>query len=485
MAIQRIPLIGDTRARDENWNTDMYLKNCYVEVQSTGGKDEDNFRVVKRPGMREDTDHSQAAAGRGMLVASGNLYVVIANDIYKNGSIIGTNTLATTTGLVSMDIATFGTTTYVLIDDATDVWAVNTSSDAIVKVASSTNPTSNTRVVGIVFLDGYMFVSDNLGNIYNSDLNPDLDTAEPGEDHWDGTQAGSISGSIVRDRGVGIRRHINYIVGLNEESTEVFYNAGTAGGVLAPFQGTPALIGCVDIETAVNCENSLIWVARSRSGQHFVVKMDQYTPVRISTPAVDELLDQEQTNITDAYAFHVRHAGHSFYVLTLPTTIAKTLVYDIDIGGWYEWTSDPGSESYFTGVASAYYIGKMLVLDEDDGKVYQLDSDKYQDRTSDDINVEVRTMTWDGGSFQNKFMYRLNLIGDDPGSTSNVSISYSDDDYNTFSTARTVDLNSNPFLTRLGFFRRRAFKLTHTANTALRLKELETNVKQGHYGYIT
>ena len=78
---------------------------------------------------------------------------------------------------------------------------------------------------------------------------------------------------------------------------------------------------------------------------------------------------------------------------------------------------------------------------------------------------------------------RLELIADEWTSSVNASISWSDDDYVTFNTPRTVDISkTRKVLLRLGAFERRAFKLTNTANSPVRASSLEMNVRRGHYG---
>ena len=70
-------------------------------------------------------------------------------------------------------------------------------------------------------------------------------------------------------------------------------------------------------------------------------------------------------------------------------------------------------------------------------------------------------------------------MGDFTSSSSTISISWSDDDYKTFSTARTVDPVGHMFLRNLGSFRRRAHKISHTANEALRLEGMELEFDLG------
>ena len=67
-------------------------------------------------------------------------------------------------------------------------------------------------------------------------------------------------------------------------------------------------------------------------------------------------------------------------------------------------------------------------------------------------------------------------------SASALTIDWSDDDYNTYGTSRTVDMSDSfPRLVSLGRFHRRTFRLKHTANTALRLEGLELGLYLGKY----
>ena len=76
-----------------------------------------------------------------------------------------------------------------------------------------------------------------------------------------------------------------------------------------------------------------------------------------------------------------------------------------------------------------------------------------------------------------KFWYRLTIWADRPTASSNMSVSWSDDDYQTFNTPITVDLNQDiSCIYRLGQARQRAFKFTYTDNYPMRLKQVEVDI---------
>lgn len=134
-------------------------------------------------------------------------------------------------------------------------------------------------------------------------------------------------------------------------------------------------------------------------------------------------------------------------------------------------------ESYFPAVDYATYQNLDLILHETNGIIYSLDPTIYQDNGVP-INAMPRLPNWDGGNNEHKMASRLRVIGDRV--EADLLVRYYDDDYVTKSTFRRLDMSSQAAqLPRLGSFRRRAYELRHTENTALRIDEIEQDLKQG------
>jgi hypothetical protein len=277
-------------------------------------------------------------------------------------------------------------------------------------------------------------------------------------------------------------------VGFGEDTIEILYDAAnTIGSPFNRFEGMGMLIGCASANSVANCDNALVWIAKSPDGGRFIAKLEGgFDHTRISTTALDAILDKEGANIANSYGFHVRHGGHSFYVLTLPTTAARTFVYQFEEQEWTEWTSDiADTEAFFQCMDSAEIDGKTLLMDDSTGKIYEFNADTFLDNTTgaETIKVQIITAKNDTGTMQNKFMSRLQAIGDLNATTGAISIAWSDDDYKTWSTDRTQDLdNHQSWLSRLGMFKRRAFRIKHENNLPMRLSHLEVNGETGHYG---
>ena len=467
LRISRLALAGEYNNRLGVTTKDRRYKNVMFDI-STNESGEKVVSVVKRPGMSESTAVT-AAAGRGIYHFKSNIYTVIGNKLYKDGVQLGSN-LTNSTGLVHFTEE--HKTDLLIIQDGDKL--IKTNGTTVTELTDAQIPTG--QVDGIVNLNTYVLTMNSDGEIYNSDL----------DDVTNWTSGNFITAKFEPDDGVALLKSRNYVVALGAWSTEFFYDAANASGSpLSPAEGRERAIGCAAGDTVYSEEDIAVWVSRTRTGASQVVTLSGNDIKPLSTPEIDRILIQEETALDAARAFGMRVSGHLLYVLTLPT-LAITLVCDVETGLWGEWTSDPGTESYFTGIGYAYMDGKHYVLDEDNGKVYTMDFDIYQD-DSNDINVEIVTSLWEGGKYdgntaRNKFLHRVTLIGDKQTSTSNVTFQMTTDDYTTWSTARTIDMSKAvPSATQFGKLQRAGFRLQHAANTPFRIQALELAYTLGGY----
>ncbi len=492
MPVGRIPLAGPLGERTPAAGKDVLLKNCYKETvrfvdepmqQEGAAQGQSQVFVEKRPGLKAHQDMSAATTdtGRGCVNWNGAIYSVIGDEIFKDTTDIGQ--IETTSGRVHFDIAIDAESpseNVLVFHDGTTIYAIddeNTFLEIGADKSTDIEALDFTMVPGIVVLDQYVLVMKANGNIYNSTVG---DVTAGYTDF--------LNLEMKLDNGVRIARYINYLVGFGEDTIEILYDAANStGSPFNRFEGMGMLIGCAAANSVANCDNALVWVAKSADGGRFIAKLEGgFDHQRISTTALDAILDKEAGNIGNSYGYHVRHGGHSFYVLTLPTTAARTFVYQFEEDEWTEWTSDiSDTEAFFQCMDSAEVNGKQILLDDSTGKSYEFDAATFQDATTgtETIKVQILTAKIDNGTMQNKFMSRLQAIGDLNSSTGTISIAWSDDDYQTFTTDRTQDLdNHQSWLTRLGMYKRRAFRIKHEQNLPMRLSHLEVNGETGHYG---
>lgn len=99
-----------------------------------------------------------------------------------------------------------------------------------------------------------------------------------------------------------------------------------------------------------------IWVAndltvRRRNGQ---------TPIKISTPAIDEFL--QTANLFGCYALTPTVDGHPLWVLTVPAS-SRTVVYDCLTQKWFDLESGFNQLGYWRPLCSTNWRGLQLVGD--------------------------------------------------------------------------------------------------------------------------
>jgi hypothetical protein len=134
-------------------------------------------------------------------------------------------------------------------------------------------------------------------------------------------------------------------------------------------------------------------------------------------------------------------------------------------------------ESYFNMASYTSGAGFDLVQDSTTGSIYAVDSNTYQDNGVP-IKFRVRTTKFDGGGNKTKHFSMAEIIGDKVNAT--MYLRYSNDDYQTWSSYRPVDLSlQRSRLNRLGRGRRRAFDMINYDNQPIRVESLELTLDEG------
>lgn len=176
-------------------------------------------------------------------------------------------------------------------------------------------------------------------------------------------------------------------------------------------------------------------------------------PVTISGAGQPEYNGRFNVTVVDADTFAIAVSG-------TPATPATGTI-----------TCTTYTESYFKYTHYVFCNGRDLVLHETDGHLYELLETKYSD-AANPVNMVIRTGKLDLESTNKKTSGKTEIIGNKVASAALVR--WSDDDYNTFTTFRPVDLNANRSqIRRCGDFRRRAYEIRHTGDVAVQLAELE------------
>ena len=325
-----------------------------------------------------------------------------------------------------------------------------------------------TLVPGAVYLDDTVYVMTTNGRIYNSNI----------EDTTVWNALNYVVKSSEPDGGVAITKHLSYLVAFGGWSGEYFYDAAAAVGSPLQRNDTAKMeIGCANAQSVVQIltAQTVMWVGQGRETGRGVYRIEGQAPQKISTKSIDAFLNADA--MTNVRAWSVEVAGHVLYVLTLKDS-GYTFVYDLHEKAWTQFTSDngAGAESYFTPEFFAS-MGGISYVQLPAGVISKLSETTYQDLSAN-INYRIVTPKFDNNNNKHKFWFSLEVIGDlVPGS---ASIRHTNDDYQTWSAYRTVDLSSKrPIIYQLGIGRRKAFDLVCTINQPIRIEALEADVQEG------
>jgi hypothetical protein len=198
------------------------------------------------------------------------------------------------------------------------------------------------------------------------------------------------------------------------------------------------------------------------------------TTTTIVTPTAHSLTDGDPVKI-DGLTMQEYNGIHQVAYLT-------TTTFTIEIDGSPTSPASgiayvfPYTESYFKFTKYGNYQGANLLLHESNGHLYQILSDRYRDATTP-INVHTRSVRMDGGSNNRKKMPSIRVIADDV--PSRMMVRWSDDDCQTFSVYRVVNLDDeDPELLRCGAFKRRSLETRHVENDPIQLSALELEIAQ-------
>lgn len=349
-------------------------------------------------------------------------------------------------------------TTLIIVDGTAAGYKVDIDSEEFEQIDDDAFYGANT----IDLVDGYfIFNRPETQQWYISLIN---------EANFDALDFASKSGYPDKLVGVAASRRNVFLFG--EVTTEIWSNTGGSAFTFSRTSGAFIQFGCAAPASISQADGSIYFLSRSPQGQAMVLRTMNYDRERISTFAIENEL-QTYERIDDAIAFVQQMSGHYWYVLTFPTA-NKTWVFDAATGDWHEraFLSAEGPFTRHRANCHAYWNGKHIVGDYENGKLYEMSFDAYTD-DGDEIR-RVRSFPHiadDGNRVVYKQFQAAMQVGDSNYSTdAEVRLRWSDTKGASWSThisstlgARGDYLRDCRFL-RLGMARSRVFELSWSAD---------------------
>lgn len=436
------------------------VQNMYVEAQPQGAK---GPAVLKpTPGLAKFVDLG-AGPVQALHVMAGTLYAVANGVLYSvnaTGSAVST---IGTTGQTGRVVMADNGSQLVMVDGASG-WIYSTSG-GLAQITDVDFYPART----CAFQDSYIiFERKGTGQFFWSAL---LDAAD-----YDALDFATAEGSP--DDTVAVLSDHRELWLFGAKTIEVWYNSG------APWERIPGAFierGCIAPYSAVKMDNTVFWLADDRT----VRRADGYTPVRISTHAIEAAIEKYGT-IEDAFGYAYTDRGHAFYVLTFPEEDI-TWVYDASTNMWHERKS--ATVGRHRGNCYAYAYRRHLAGDFSSGIIWQMSQEAHREGTN--LITRLVTSPTIHAEQDPLFMSRLQIefepgvgtttgLGSDP----TAYLEWSDDRGKTWNGPRAASIGEIGTNVRakwdvLGSFRNRIYRVSVAEPTRVVIMSAYGDVSRG------
>jgi len=464
-------------SRAAGFSKDVDYLNVFFEITKNKATQENMYDIWTRPGTADFSSALQSTNVRQVYYweSQQKYYVWVDDDIQivnTSGTITATITavLGTSSGTVGVTEFLYDNgTTKLVFTDGTSLKTIDTANTV---VASADPDLPTPLATALVFLDGYLFiVKSGTADIYNSDLNDPL--------AW--TAGDFITAEMLPDSLTTISRLNNYLIALGSSSIEYFWDAANATGSPLQRNDTPVKLNGY-LGGLVQYGNKIFYLGNSTEGAPNLFVLEDFKIKELGNESLRRQLELTSTasNYSNWPAVVTSINGHAFYIITAGSSY--TYVVDIETGLWSRWAHAAGTNFPIAFSAnsktSTSYLPVIYLVG---GTVLRKFTVTAATDAGTSYDYQIVSGLEDFDSYNQKAINRLTIYGDRPSSDTTMSIAWTDDDYRTYSTAQTVNLNQElPCIYQCGSFRRRAHKLTCSPTVPFRIRYLELDLNLGN-----
>lgn len=344
-------------------------------------------------------------------------------------------------------------------------------SGAFAAVASAGFPQG--QFLSVIFFQSF-FLALTVSEVWQS-------TTEDGT-AWNAASVGARE--FTTDNNVAFINHyaLNMLVILGTKRGEFWVSNGGAIFSFGPISAPGLNVGCGSGATLKRFNGTVAWLGVDEHGNRIVYLLNGYTPLRISSAAVEYDLSTF-ADVSDFVAFVYQEEGHEFYVLTSVAN-KRTWVFDGKERQWHKrsWR-DPASgiDSQIRGwnhcvnPSGGHWVGDWQL-----GIIYTQSLNLYDDngvpqrwvRACPHVIAQNRRVFYGGLEVQ---ATQGQGLATGQGSDPQAILDWSDDGGETYSNAYTRSLGgqgkygNRTFWQNLGAGRNRVFRLSGNDPTPLAL----------------
>lgn len=336
-------------------------------VLSASGTSKSAAKLVSTPGLLIVADKSEdlQQGVRGMLTTGIDaLYVVMSTNVYKFNR-AGASTLLGSIpyGVTPVSMTTNGQT--LVFVTGQKMFVIDLTTDVMTEY---TDP-SFTGATAVGFINGsYVFNQPDTSKFwvmdpYSTILDPlSFAVAE-----------GAPDGLIT----IAVNHQEIWLFGVN--TIEVW---GSNGDVFFPYGRIPGVFleqGCAAPYSVARMNDSIFWLSSNADGEGMIFQTVGYQLKKISSNSLEQAIAKYAT-IADAVAYCYQQDGNQFYVLSFPAQ-GVTWVYNGTNEAWHQraWRKENGQFGRHRSNCHAFFNRKNMVGDWQNGKVYSLESQVFDD----------------------------------------------------------------------------------------------------------
>lgn len=497
--IRTVPLAVNFNYRRDRYQADSYVLNGFLEKEADGAD------VVKRPGLKVIMDFVaqtgyNAVSWLGALASYG-VQGVATYSQDQFGLVIAGRVFAAVGGalapitLVEFTAPTIPPTEKLrgLLDNVNRMaWQGSSAIYTVNGVNVVANPSAHLLVPSLCQLNQTYYVMDVVGTIWASAIGNILS--------W---PALNTVVAFTDFQAVTLVRHQQYLLAFTTQGLKAYYDAGISPG--APIAQETSFVCEVGVPwsaagTVQTLENVMYWLGHSTTDGYQVYQLAGLQLSQVSTPEIARYIKDkfvpfmvneygnplQGSTLQGMRATAVQVGGHSYYIITCPTKtyngsfVGSSIVYDITVGAWYLWSqlsAGVQAELRIGANVGETVVSSNLMFDPTNGKAYAFDMDTFQD-AGQPITFEVQTPLCSWGNHRTKIIAATYVASDT--FSSSYQLSWTDDDYQTYTAPVTISsATPKKRVIRCGSTSERAWKITHTDNTPMRLFSLEVESLPG------
>ncbi len=377
-------------------------------------------------------------AGRGLISDSAGrqMFCVVDNVAFKvapNGARSAIGTLITRRGTVGMVVGLY----QLVIVDGPFGYVYDLGTGVFTQITSPGWRGSKT----VDYLNGYfVFIDPNSQTFYVSSA----------EDALTISALDTADAVASPDKLVGTAVTGRVLVLFGTVSGEVWQDTGEPppGVPFSPNSGAFLNVGLLAPYTAKGLDNTIFWLGRDDLGAGIIYKLEGFQARRVSTMAVEEVIQQairDGHDASTAVAFAAQIDGRLIYSIQIPG-LNTTWTYDVAAQQWHERAEFVnGDYRQHRGRYYCYCYGQHLILADDD-IIYAFDP--KLNTNAGDVLVRDRVSPHFATPDLARHTYsRFELdctvgVGKPDGKLGEVLMRYSDDGGNAWSSWRKSSLGA-------------------------------------------